>query len=281
MVHLVDRRPDCSPLLRRAGRRPGMPDAAVPTVRGVVGRRRPRRARDASTARRRRARGSSARGGHDHQPRARSRRSAGCARACRASRVMPRFSVKPDARTRVWLVYDLDPATGRAAPDRDADRPGGSGRARRLWAGPADVRFDDTDPRPPLPGEPLATARGGLGPRLHGRQHLAVQPRMGARPGVCRPWPWRSSAHRERAATMLRRLAADFVTADGATLDSSEVRGRDDVELDQNGMLLVRPRASTSRGPATRARDASSGIASSQSPSIRCAPSSATNRAAC
>ena len=30
----------------------------------------------------------------------------------------------------------------------------------------------------------------------------------------------------------------EFVTAEGATLDSSEVRGRDDVELDQNGVLL-------------------------------------------
>ncbi len=28
------------------------------------------------------------------------------------------------------------------------------------------------------------------------------------------------------------------MTAEGATLDSSEVRGRDDVELDQNGVLL-------------------------------------------
>jgi len=44
---------------------------------------------------------------------------------------------------------------------------------------------------------------------------------------------------RALAATILTRLATDFVTADGATLDSSEVRGRDDVELDQNGMLLV------------------------------------------
>ena len=29
------------------------------------------------------------------------------------STVMPRFSVKPGARTRVWLLYDLDPATAR------------------------------------------------------------------------------------------------------------------------------------------------------------------------
>jgi hypothetical protein len=44
--------------------------------------------------------------------------------------------------------------------------------------------------------------------------------------------------HRPLAATMLRRLLTEFVTPEGATVDSSEVRGRDDVELDQNGMLL-------------------------------------------
>lgn len=44
--------------------------------------------------------------------------------------------------------------------------------------------------------------------------------------------------HRQLAATMLRRLLTEFVTPDGATLDSSEVRSRDDVELDQNGVLL-------------------------------------------
>jgi len=44
--------------------------------------------------------------------------------------------------------------------------------------------------------------------------------------------------HRSLAATMLGRLLDEFVTAEGATIDSSEVRGRDDVELDQNGILL-------------------------------------------
>ena len=44
--------------------------------------------------------------------------------------------------------------------------------------------------------------------------------------------------HRSLAATMLGRLLDEFVTAEGATVDSSEVRGRDDVELDQNGILL-------------------------------------------
>ena len=44
--------------------------------------------------------------------------------------------------------------------------------------------------------------------------------------------------HHALAATMLRRLLTEFVTDEGATLDSSAVRSRDDVELDQNGVLL-------------------------------------------
>jgi hypothetical protein len=43
---------------------------------------------------------------------------------------------------------------------------------------------------------------------------------------------------RSLAATMLGRLLDEFVTLEGATIDSSEIRGRDDVELDQNGILL-------------------------------------------
>jgi hypothetical protein len=43
---------------------------------------------------------------------------------------------------------------------------------------------------------------------------------------------------REEAAVILRRLLRDFVSAEGAPMDSSEVRGRDEVELDQNGVLL-------------------------------------------
>ena len=46
------------------------------------------------------------------------------------------------------------------------------------------------------------------------------------------------AGHREEAATILRRLLREFVTDEGATFDSSEVRGADEVELDQNGVLL-------------------------------------------
>jgi len=43
---------------------------------------------------------------------------------------------------------------------------------------------------------------------------------------------------RERAACVLRRLLREFITAEGGAMDSSEARGRDEAELDQNGVLL-------------------------------------------
>jgi hypothetical protein len=46
------------------------------------------------------------------------------------------------------------------------------------------------------------------------------------------------AGRRNEAATILQRLLSEFVTEDGATVDSSEVRSRDEVELDQNGVLL-------------------------------------------
>jgi hypothetical protein len=44
--------------------------------------------------------------------------------------------------------------------------------------------------------------------------------------------------HRSEAGTIFRRLLREFITTEGAPLDSSEVRDPDEVELDQNGFLL-------------------------------------------
>jgi hypothetical protein len=152
------------------------------------------------------------------------------------SSVMPRFSVKPGARTRVWLVYELDAAAASVRLTVAATDPL-EAEARASWSGLADVRFDDPvldrlfrASRMQLPA--AVSARGRLDGSIwqYNREWVRDQAfvalaltKLGARP---------------LAATILRRLATEFVTADGATLDSSEVRGRDDVELDQNGILL-------------------------------------------
>jgi len=47
------------------------------------------------------------------------------------------------------------------------------------------------------------------------------------------------TGHHARAGVLLRRLLSDFVTEEGDCLDSSERRATDDVELDQNGALLL------------------------------------------
>jgi hypothetical protein len=152
------------------------------------------------------------------------------------STVMPRISVKPGARMRVWLVYDLDSVggglrlTAAATDPTEAD-------SRSDWAGLTDLRFDEPAldhlfraSRAQLPA--AVSARGRLDGSIwqYNREWVRDQAfialaltQLGARP---------------LAATILRRLASEFVTPDGATLDSSEARGRDDVELDQNGVLL-------------------------------------------
>jgi hypothetical protein len=46
------------------------------------------------------------------------------------------------------------------------------------------------------------------------------------------------SGHHGKARTVLQRLISEFVTDEGDTIDSSEKRRPDEVELDQNGVLL-------------------------------------------
>ncbi len=46
------------------------------------------------------------------------------------------------------------------------------------------------------------------------------------------------SGHHELAGIVLQRLLDDFISNDGAPIDSSEIRNYDEVELDQNGILL-------------------------------------------
>jgi hypothetical protein len=152
------------------------------------------------------------------------------------STVMPRFSVKPGARTRVWLVYDLDPATAAVRVTAAATDPV-EADARASWAALADVRFDD-----PVLDHLFRASRAQLSAAVSARGRLDGSiwqyNREWVRDQALIAIALTQVGHRGLAATMLRRLATEFVTAEGATLDSSEVRSRDDVELDQNGVLL-------------------------------------------
>jgi hypothetical protein len=152
------------------------------------------------------------------------------------SGVMPRFSVKPGARTRVWLVYDLDAAASAVRITVAATDPVDA-EARAGWADLADVRFDEPvldhlfrASRAQLPAAVSASGRMDGSIWQYNREWVRDQALIAL--------ALTQLGARTLAATILRRLATEFVTAEGATLDSSEVRGRDDVELDQNGVLL-------------------------------------------
>jgi hypothetical protein len=150
--------------------------------------------------------------------------------------VMPRLSVKPGARTRVWLVYDLDPATATVRLTAAATDPL-EAEARATWAAFADVRFDD-----PVLDQLFRASRAQLPAAVSARGRLDGSiwqyNREWVRDQAFIALALTQLGGRRLAATVLRRLATEFVTADGATLDSSAVRSRDDVELDQNGALL-------------------------------------------
>jgi hypothetical protein len=150
--------------------------------------------------------------------------------------VAPRFSVKPGARTRVWFVYDLDAEAGAVRLTVAATDPIDA-EARAAWAGLAEVRFDE-----PVADHLFRASRAQLPAVVSARGRMDGSLWQYNREWV-RDQAWVALAltqlgNRARASTILRRLTTEFVTAEGATLDSSEVRDRNDAELDQNGVLL-------------------------------------------
>jgi hypothetical protein len=232
VVHLVTATNDVSPLLN-ALTVGWQPDAAVPTVVASWGARnftvqerfycpsgsRPRLAREVTIANR-----------------ALESQVGWVRTSVPGSTVMPRFSVKPGARTRIWFVYELDASsrslrvTAAATDPTEAD-------SRTPWSGKAEVRFDDAAldhlfraSRWQLPA--AASIRGRMDGSIWQYNREWVRDQAFAVLALT------ELGHHGLAATMLRRLLTEFVTDEGATLDSSEVRSRDDVELDQNGVLL-------------------------------------------
>jgi hypothetical protein len=139
-------------------------------------------------------------------------------------------------RTRRWVLYDLNPATGsvstRVSPTDPREE-----RANTSSSTCTTVTFHHPTldhvfnaSRCQLPA--VISSRGRLDGSIwqYNREWVRDQAFIALALTML--------GHRSLAATMLRRLLDQFVTADGATLDSSEVRSRDDVELDQNGILL-------------------------------------------
>ncbi len=146
------------------------------------------------------------------------------------------FSLAPGERARIWLVYDLDEPSGtvrvRAADVSPVEH--AAARSMTQWS---DIRFGDPvldhlfrASRAQLPAAVSASGRLDGSIWQYNREWVRDQALVALALTHLGHWPL--------ARTILQRLATEFVTADGATLDSSEVRGRDDVELDQNGVLL-------------------------------------------
>ena len=138
----------------------------------------------------------------------------------------------------VVFEYRVAKRAGRsAARIRRAADPGESTAAAAYWEGTADVRFHD-----PLLDRFFAASKFGLraavaaSGRLDGsiwqynlewvrdQALIAMALAMSGQPGPAR--------------TILARLLTDFVSDEGATLDSSRLRPLEESEMDQNGVLL-------------------------------------------
>ena len=147
-----------------------------------------------------------------------------------------RCSLAPRESLRVWLIYDLGPEGGSILM-RWSDRDPIETAASASWTGLSAIAFNEPvldhlfrASRTQLPA--AISARGRVDGSIwqYNREWVRDQAFMAQALTALGRWPL--------AATMLRRLVTEFVTPEGATIDSSEVRARDDVELDQNGVLL-------------------------------------------
>ena len=148
---------------------------------------------------------------------------------------LPR-TIRGGGDTLVWFLYVLDRdgktlhvTTTPADPLED--------EARRYWTGCTHARFGDAlldrwfnASRWQLPAVVSRHGRIDGGIWQYNREWVRDQAFLAL--GLV------MAGHREEARTILRRLLREFVTGDGATIDSSEVRSPDEVELDQNGVLL-------------------------------------------
>jgi hypothetical protein len=155
------------------------------------------------------------------------------ARGTSAERRLP-VHLGSDART--WIVYTLDPH-GRTVHEAAADHDPLEQDAREYWTRATHGTFGDplidhcfNASRRQLPAVVSRHGRVDAGIWQYNREWVRDQALMAL--GLV------LAGHRGEAAVIYRRLLREFVTTEGATVDSSEVRGADEVELDQNGVLL-------------------------------------------
>ena len=148
---------------------------------------------------------------------------------------LPR-TIHAGGETRSWFIYTLG-RDGKTLHVAAAARDPLEDDARRYWTQCSHASFGDA-----LLDRWFNNSRWQLPSAMsrHGRIDGSIwqYTREWVRDQVFVALGMVMAGHREEAATMLRRLVREFVTADGATIDSSEVRAKDEVELDQNGVLL-------------------------------------------
>ena len=146
------------------------------------------------------------------------------------------LSIPAGTEAQTWLVYTLDPFARTVAIDvasQDPLQP----EACHYWSAGTRASFNHAlldrmfdASRYQLPAVISAGGRVDASIWQYNREWVRDQAFVAL--GLL------FAGRRSEAAIVLERLLREFVTDDGATVDSSEVRSRDEVELDQNGVLL-------------------------------------------
>jgi len=142
----------------------------------------------------------------------------------------------PGEENCVWFEYSLDAAARQVSLSALAGAPQ-TRKAASYWDGLARLSFghplldhDFSAARAQLPAAVSKTGRADGSIWQYNREWLRDQSVVATALTIL--------GERTRAWTMFDRLLTNFVTDEGDTVDSSERRDPDEVELDQNGFLL-------------------------------------------
>lgn len=144
---------------------------------------------------------------------------------------------RADGSAAAYFAYDLDASRRSVLLTRLVEPPEES-QARAYWSALSDVSFGDSRldrffraARHQLPAVVSAAGTVDGGIWQYNREWVRDQSVMAAALAML--------GETRRSRTMFVRLLDRFVTPEGDTVDSSERRGPDEVELDQNGYLLL------------------------------------------
>jgi hypothetical protein len=154
----------------------------------------------------------------------------------RSDSIKGQLHVAPGGEARLCVRYLLEPQNRSISLQFCDPRPQCS-ESRHYWSAATQVRFESPcldhlfqSAAAQLPAVISRTGRIDSSIWQYNREWVRDQSLVAHAVLLC--------GHHETARVMLERLLVEFISEEGSTVDSSEVRDPEDAELDQNGTLL-------------------------------------------